>query len=106
VSTGGRRSDFSVFHGVRNRLWLFVKNTPPLLLTLTLLPHLALTGLMWLAALARGNGGAFTRGLCASVKGLPQAWAKRRPSARGSLHIARYMTWNPLAIRSRQAKII
>lgn len=105
VSTGGRRSDFSVFHGVRNRLWLFIKNTPPALLALTVLPHLALTALMWPAALARGNGGAFTRGLCAAIKGAPKAWAKRRPSKRGSLPIASHMTWNPLAIRSRKAKI-
>lgn len=106
VSTGGRRSDFSVFHGVRNRLWLFVKDTPPLLLALTLLPHLALTGLMWLAAVARGSGGAFTQGLWAGIVGVPGAWAKRRRSKRGSLHIGRYMTWNPLAIRGRRAKVV
>lgn len=106
VSTGGRRSDFSVFHGVRNRIWLFVKDTPPLLLALTALPHIGLTLLMWLAALLRGNGASFTRGLAAAARGLPAAWSKRRRTAKGSAHVARYMTWSPLAVRARRAKII
>ena len=27
-ASGGRRSDFALYHGMRNRLWLFVKVMP------------------------------------------------------------------------------
>ena len=52
TASGGPRSTFAVFHGTRNRLWVYVKNTPPLLLGLTLPLHL-LTG-----GTARGPGDA------------------------------------------------
>jgi N-acetylglucosaminyl-diphospho-decaprenol L-rhamnosyltransferase len=29
AASGGSRSEFAVFHGTRNRLWVFVKDTPP-----------------------------------------------------------------------------
>ena len=109
VSTGGRRSDFSMFHGARNRLWVFVKNTPPVLLILTLPPHLLLTALLWAAAIRRGEGAATTRGLKAAVRGLPQVLAKRRRIQRlrraSSADIARVMSWNPLSMARRQARI-
>ncbi len=109
VSTGGRRSDFSMYHGARNRLWLYGKNTPPALLALTVLPHIALTTLLWLAAIARGEGRAATRGLRDAVAGLPKAWAKRRviqASRRvGSAGIARMMSWSPMAMVRRRPLI-
>lgn len=106
VSTGGRRSDFSMYHGARNRLWLYVKNTPPVLLALTVIPHIALTKLLWLAAVARGEGRATTRGLRDALAGLPHAWAKRRVvqagRRAGSADIARMMSWSPMALVRRR----
>jgi GT2 family glycosyltransferase len=109
VSTGGRRSDFSMYHGVRNRLWVYVKNTPPLLLALTLIPHLVLTGAWWAAAVLRGEGVAVTRALRDAVRGLGPMLASRRELQRrrraGSLAIARMMLWDPLAIARRRPKL-
>jgi len=109
VSTGGRRSDFSMFHGARNRLWLYVKNTPPVLLALTLLPHLLLTKLLWLASVVRGEGRATTRGLLAALAGLPRMLAKRRTIQAGrratSADIARMMSWSPMALVKRRALV-
>jgi len=51
VSSGiaGRASDFAVYHGVRNRIWTFFKNTPRPLLPLLILPHIVtcLALLLW-----------------------------------------------------------
>ena len=109
VSTGGRRSDFSMFHGARNRLWTFAKNTPPVLLALTLVPHMTLTLVLWLAAVVRGEGAATTRGLAAALEGLPRILAKRRAVQAqrrvSSVQIARVMSWSPMAMARRRARI-
>ena len=58
ATTGGQRSDFSVYHGHRNLVWTFVKNMPGalfwLLLPLHLLMNLAMVGVF----VIRGQGGA------------------------------------------------
>jgi GT2 family glycosyltransferase len=107
VSTGGRRSDFSMFHGARNRLWTFVKNTPLLLFWLTLPLHLAATGALWLAASARGEGRAMGRGVVAGLAGLGGVWRRRRVvQARRvapSFVIAAQMVWSPATAVKRAA---
>jgi GT2 family glycosyltransferase len=109
VSTGGRRSDFSVYHGVRNRVWTFVKNTPPLLLWLTAPLHIAATLALWARATARGHADAVEQGLAAALNGLPRMWESRRrvQSARKatSIDIARMMTWKPVDILKRRGKL-
>ena len=109
VSTGGRRSDFSLFHGARNRLWLYVKNTPPLLLWLTLPFHLAATVAAWIRATVQGHAAPVEEGLEAAIRGLPEVWRQRRAvqaSRRvSSLKIAAMMVWNPLAALQRRGRI-
>jgi GT2 family glycosyltransferase len=109
VSTGGRRSDFSRYHGIRNRLWAYLKNTPPLLLALTLPVHLGLTLAAWGSAQVRGEGAAATRALADAWAGLPRVLEKRRAvqAARTatSADIARVMSWNPLAVARRRAAV-
>ena len=109
ASTGGPRSDFAVFHGTRNRLWVFVKNTPPVLLWLTLPLHLAATALLFARHASRGEFKTPWRGLMAGLGGLPMALqARREAQARrkvGSLAIARAMTWNPLDLLFRRVVI-
>jgi GT2 family glycosyltransferase len=106
VSTGGRRSDFSIYHGARNRLWLFVKDTPPLLFWLTLPAHLAATAAMALRAAGRRDSGALLRGLKDAIAGLPDVWRQRQAlqDARlaSSWEIARLMTWSPLSVGRRR----
>jgi GT2 family glycosyltransferase len=103
TSTGGRRSDFSTFHGVRNRLWTYAKNTPPLLLWLTAPAHAVATAGLWLAAIAGGRGAAFGQGLGAGLAGLG-AMGRERGAARAasSAAVARRMVWNPWAALRRE----
>ncbi|HEV2533575.1 glycosyltransferase family 2 protein [Phenylobacterium sp.] len=109
ASTGGPRSDFAVFHGTRNRLWVFVKDTPPLLFWLTAPLHVATTALLFARHATRGELGAPWRGLKAGLAGLPEAFAARRATQAGrksgSLEIARAMTWNPLDLFLRRVVI-
>jgi GT2 family glycosyltransferase len=109
ASTGGPRSDFAVFHGTRNRLWVFVKNTPPLLFWLTAPLHVMATALLFARHATRGELKAPWRGLTAGIAGLPQALAARRETQAqrkvGSLAIARAMTWNPLDLFLRRVVI-
>ena len=78
ATTGGQNSDFSVYHGHRNLVWTFVKNMPGALFWLLLPLHLLLNLAMLARFMARGQGGVLLRAKRNAIKGLPQAWAKRR----------------------------
>jgi GT2 family glycosyltransferase len=105
ASTGGPRSDFAVFHGTRNRLWVFLKDTPPILLWLTLPLHLLATVTLFARHVTRAEIGAPWRGFVAALDGLPLALQARREAQAqrrvGSLAIAREMSWSPLALFRR-----
>lgn len=93
----GTNSDFFLFHSQRNRLWVLVKNVPSPLLYLTLLLQAAVIPFV---ILRRGGGWrASLRGVVAGVKGLPDAWRKRRAIQAGrrvsSSRIAKIMVWDP-----------
>lgn len=109
ASSGGPRSDFAVFHGTRNRFWVFVKNTPPVLFWLTLPLHVAATALLFVRHATRGELAAPWRGLKAGLAGLPTALSARREAQAqrrvGSLAIAQAMTWNPLDLFLRRVVI-
>jgi GT2 family glycosyltransferase len=109
VTTGGRRSDFSLYHGARNRLWLYVKDTPPLLLWLTLPFHLLATVGAWLRATVQGHGEPVERGLEDAFKGLPDIWRSRREVQRtrraGSDEIGVMMVWNPFDALHRRGRL-
>jgi GT2 family glycosyltransferase len=78
TSTGGQRSDFSVYHGHRNLVWTFVKNMPAglfwLLLPIHVLLNLATIGIF----MCRGQAGVILRAKRDAIKGLPKAWRKRK----------------------------
>ena len=105
ASTGGPRSDFAAFHGTRNRLWIYLKNTPPLLLFVTLPLHLLATALLFSRHVAHGEMAAPWRGFKAALRGLPIAMAARREAqaARkvGSLGIAHELCWSPRSLVRR-----
>jgi N-acetylglucosaminyl-diphospho-decaprenol L-rhamnosyltransferase len=109
ASSGGPRSDFAVFHGTRNRLWVFVKDTPPVLFWLTLPLHLAATALLFARHATRGEFAAPWRGFKAGVRGLGVALEARREAQAqrtvSSWAIARAMTWNPLDLFQRRVVI-
>jgi GT2 family glycosyltransferase len=78
ATTGGPRSDFSVYHGHRNLVWTYVKNMPGILFWAFLPLHL----LMNLAALVfftmRGRGGVMLRAKRDALVAIPKMWRKRR----------------------------
>lgn len=77
-TTGGQHSDFSVYHGHRNLVWMFVKDMPGLLFWLFLPLHvmLNLVSIFWFAL--RGQGGVILRAKRDALLGLPKMWRKRR----------------------------
>jgi GT2 family glycosyltransferase len=109
VSTGGRRSDFSVFHGVRNRLWLFVKDTPPLLFWLILPFHVAATVTVWARATVQGRAAPVEQGLEAAIKGLPRVWRQRQAvqakRTSSSFRVAAMMVWSPFSVLKRKGRV-
>ncbi len=109
ASSGGRRSDFAAFHGTRNRFWVFVKDTPPVLFWLTLPLHVLATLVLFARHATRGELTAPMRGLWAGVRNVRIALEARREAQAsrkvGSWGIARAMTWNPLDLFLRRAFI-
>ncbi len=94
-ASSGRRSDYAMFHGARNRLWTYVKNMPAPLLVLTLPAHVLGTLALLMAAPFTGAGLAAWRGVWAGLAGLGHALrARRRPSATLA-EIAGALTWRP-----------
>lgn len=109
ASTGGRRSDFAVFHGTRNRLWVFVKDTPAPLFWLTLPLHILATLVLFARHATRGEIVTPVRGLAAGIRHVGVALEARREAqatrTASSWEIARAMTWNPLDLLLRRAFI-
>jgi len=107
ASTGGRRSDFAVFHGTRNRFWVFVKDTPTVLFWLTLPLHIAATAVLFARHATRGEIATPVRGLASAIKNIRVALDARREAqatrTASAWEIARAMTWNPLDLLLRRA---
>ncbi len=109
ASTGGAGSDFASFHGARNRIRVFIKDTPPLLFWLTLPLHAVATATLFLRLATQGRLGPNLRGARAALADLPAAFAARRRTQAtrraSSWEIARAMTWNPLDLLGRRVVI-
>lgn len=89
ATTGGQHSDFSVYHGHRNLVWTFVKNMPGALFWLLLPLHLLLNLATIAVFIGRGQGRVILRSKRDAIKGLPQAWAKRKKIQAGRVATAR-----------------
>jgi GT2 family glycosyltransferase len=107
ASTGGRRSDFAVFHGTRNRFWVFVKDTPAPLFWLTLPLHILATLVLFARHATRGEVATPIRGLASGIANVRIALEARREAqatrTASAWEIARAMTWNPLDLLLRRA---
>ena len=77
-TTGGKNSDFSVYHGHRNLVWSFVKDMPGLLFWLLLPFHvmLNLVSIVWFTFC--GQGRVVWRAKRDALLGLPKMWRKRQ----------------------------
>lgn len=95
----GRNSDFQVYHGHRNLVWVYVKNMPGALFWLFLPLHIALNlvTLVWFGL--RGKGGLMLRAKRDALLGIPNYWAKRQAVQKqrkvGIWAILRQLSWNP-----------
>ena len=107
--SSGKRSDFVTYHGVRNRLWTFLKNTPAPLIYLMAPFHAALTALLWVSSARFGQFGVFTRGLRDGFAGWSEIMRKRASiqSARTITpgQLGRMINWDPRAIFTRQPDV-
>lgn len=104
----GVRSDFSIFHGSRNRVWTFIKNTPGWLFPVTLPLHVAVTAGLLLLHWRRGDVAPAIRGIKAALKrdelGLTLA-ARRALQAKRKVPpgaILRVMSIDPAAFIGRR----
>ena len=109
ASTGGRKSEFAVFHGSRNRFWVLFKNTPGLLLPLVVPLHLLALIAIYLRRENRPHAGLIWRAVKAAFAGAPEMFRKRR-SVQGMRRasfwqVASAMTWNPMDLARRRAVI-
>lgn len=104
-ASSGRRSAFATYHGARNRLWTFFKNTPAPLLPVLAPVHLGVTVLLWLSAARFGQFTLFGAALRDALKGWPRLMKKRRAvqAARvvSALQLAGMLSWNPLNLLTR-----
>ncbi|WP_371397172.1 glycosyltransferase family 2 protein [Fretibacter rubidus] len=108
ISSGisGRASDFAVYHGTRNRIWTFFKNTPFALLIILLPLHIAMNlFILFWAGLRSGRFAPTWRGIKDGIGGLSQYGIL--PSARKSKRtislsdVARMMCWRVGPVRKR-----
>ena len=78
ATTGGRHSDFSIYHGHRNLVWTYVKDMPGVLFWFLLPLHiiLNLVSIFWFLLL--GKGAVILRAKRDAIKGIPRMWRKRR----------------------------
>ncbi len=105
----GKRSDFTIYHGHRNRIWTFYRNMPtPLLIGLTPF-HIAVNVYLLIRFLFYGVAGAYLRALKDAAAGLPAMRPSRLAIQRGrriSLSaLIRDLTWSPLKVLRRKADI-
>ena len=102
----GKRSDFQIFHGTRNRLWCYMKNMPALLCWPLLPFHLLITCLLLLNP---AHFKARLAGLLAAFKGLPMVWKKREAIQKNRkapfLQILKALSWNPWSYFWRKAEV-
>ena len=109
ASTGGRKSEFAVFHGTRNRFWVLFKNTPTLLLPLVVPLHMVALIAIYLRRENRPHARLIWTAVKAAFAGAPKMFRSRavvqRGRVAGLMQIARALTWNPQDLSARRAVI-
>jgi N-acetylglucosaminyl-diphospho-decaprenol L-rhamnosyltransferase len=104
-AASGVRSDFALYHGYRNRIWLYAKTMPLSLLLLTLPVHAVVTCLGAVKDTLKGKGGLVWRALADAFAGMGPILRDRKKIQAtrriGALRLAKVLTWNPLTIARR-----
>ena len=109
ASTGGRKSEFAVFHGTRNRFYVVYKDTPAILLPIVVPLHLM--GVVYISSRRENwpHAHIVWRAFKESLKGVPTILKSRRAVQRArrasAWEIAKAMTWNPRDLTGRRPVI-
>ena len=99
------RSDFALYHGYRNRVWLYLKNMPLVVLLPTLPVHIGLTVSGALVDTFKGKGAIVCKALGDAISGMGPIFAARKIIMKTkrieALRLAALLTWNPAKIARR-----
>lgn len=103
----GRYSDFTIYHGTRNRMWTYFKNMPLGLLLLTAPGHFAISIYLLIRSASNGTFKPTLRGLLHGIGGLPGILKsrKRYDQVEPRVKIASSMTWNINDLRNRRPNV-
>ena len=96
ATTGGRRSDFSVYHGQRNMVWNFAKNMPTPLLVACFVPHVMVNLALLVRFALAGHATTAWRAKRDALAGLPRVWRKRAV-VQASRRLSTLGVWQVLA---------
>ncbi|MEM8770362.1 MAG: glycosyltransferase family 2 protein [Pseudomonadota bacterium] len=104
----GRASDFAIYHGHRNRIWAYARNSPAMVLLLTF-PYVLIVALgLFGMFLVSGKGQPYARAMADALKGLPKQMKVRKDiqSQRSvnTLDILRRLAWSPISLLQRRHK--
>lgn len=103
----GKHSDFQIYHGHRNLVWVYIKNMPGVLFWILLPLHITLNiaTLIWFGL--RGHGDVILRAKRDAIMGIPHFWKKRlkiQAIRKANIWcILRQLTWNPFNTRPSSA---
>ena len=101
----GRRSDFTTYHGHRNRVWTYLRDTLPGLLVASLPLHLALNAYLAVRLAVAGQLRPYLRAMRDAARGARPFLAERRALHRGAAPVAGTLTYSPLALIRRAPKL-
>jgi GT2 family glycosyltransferase len=104
-----QRSEFALYHGVRNRLWTFVKDMPGWAFWLFAPAHAAITAYLLWRAQSQDAFAANWRGVKDALRGIGPVWRERQRVQRARrasvLTVLAAMAWSPRAV-SRRAPVV
>ena len=101
----GRESNFTIFHGTRNRVWVLVKNVPLPLLPIVMAGHILATMYLIIRMIRKPAFRAMLAGLRDAIVRIRPVLRRRRQvqacRSATTIDIARAMTWSPVKLHRR-----
>lgn len=105
----GRASDFSIYHGCRNRIWTYAKDMPGPIFWLTLPGHITLSLYLLARGVMTGRVRQTWRGMRDGVLGAAEMRRMGRENRQGRAvplwQLARSMAWNPFRMSQRKVHV-
>lgn len=105
----GKRSDFTIYHGHRNRIWTYYRCTPLVVLILTAPFHMMFNTYLLARFALEGQARPYLKALKDAVLGLSGQTAARRRIQRerkvGLAQLVRAMTWSLVKVVRKEADI-